>query len=857
MADMADLVIRFSQQGATSVLNNIDQVQSRGTGALSSLKGLAAGAAIATTAIAAVGYAASQIKDATVKFESLQAGIQTAVGSAQEAQTVFAILQDFASKTPYDVEQVTTAFTQLVNYGLTPSERALKSYGNTAAAMRKDLSQMVEAVADAVTGEFERLKEFGIKSKIEGDNVKFTFRGVTTSVKNSSEEIEKYLMELGENNFGDAMENQAKTLGGRIDALAASWENMWYEVGQLGFDEAIGDGVASATDAIDTITGMLQSGEIEAYLDIIGAYFGSTFDTVSEGVSIVTSWMSDQWAKHGDDVIGAVGSILDAFASFPMTVRYWMQQAVVVVASFADKMAAYGSAIRSALNPFDDVTIRQSKINLDTTLTGIQQAKDASIQSIKDQHTANRKQVETALADAKRLTNERLNGNKKVAKSEGDRLAKYAIKSKDKPEEDKKDGTGGSKKGGGRSAADKAAKAAEKAQREADRAQERALQEFDRLKQSLETGTETANREFKERNAIILKATREGSAERSDLMRRSEEKLADDMESVRTTGALASLKKSMMKEEEIIKESYDERNRVIQRFASEGEKSDLMNKSKEVYEKEQQELKDRREQSRQSLMEGLISEEEEVIASYNRRREAILASTELTETEKNDLVTKLGEQHKANLNYMMLDQLDSLTSNMSNSLGVMTDMLSDAGKESNFIYKAMLMAQKAAAIPQMIMSTEMGATKALELGPIAGPIAAVGVRAMGYAAIGTVAGQAIAGLFDQGGMIPSGKVGIVGERGPEFVKGPAIVTSRQQTASQMNSRKGGGTTINVINNAAVKVNAQEDSNGDIEMVIEEVSRRVEKKIATGIATGDGEVTKSMQGIYGLNRGNRK
>jgi hypothetical protein len=862
MADMADLVIRFSERGASSVLNQIEQVSTKGSKATAVLKGAAVAGAVFGAAIAGIGYATSQIKDATVKFESLQAGIQTAVGSAEEAQTVFKILQDFAAKTPYDVEQVTTAFTQLVNYGLTPSERALKSYGNTAAAMRKDMSQMVEAVADAVTGEFERLKEFGIKSKVEGDNVKFTFRGVSTSVKNDADAIEGYLIKLGETNFGDAMENQAKTLGGRIDALQSSWENMWYEVGQMGLGDAIGDGVQSATEGIETITGMLASGEIEAYLDIMGAYFGSTFDTVSEGAAAITSWMSDLWAKHGDSVIGVIGYIADAWMSLPMTIRYWVSRATIVVASFVEKMVAYGNVIRQALNPFDDVSIKQSKVNLDTTLAGIKRVDEAQIKATNDQLAANQKQVSTALANARKLTAERLSGNKKVEKAEGDRLAKYSIKAKDKGDIESKDdkkGGGGGKKGGtsGKSAADKAKREADKAAREAERAEERALHEFQRLKESLETGTETAAREQKERNAIIMKSTKEGSAERTELLRRSEEKFADDMNSLRTTGELANLKKSMAKEEDIIKESYEERNRIINRYAPDSEKGGLMDKSKEVYEREQQELRDRREQARQSLMEGLISEESEIIASYDRRRQAILSATELTEEEKADLVKKLGEKHKQNLDVLMIEQIDAVTSNMASSLGVMTDMLSDAGKESNFLYKAMIMAQKAAAIPQILISTEVGAAKALELGPIAGPIASGAIRALGYAAIGTVAGQAIAGLFDQGGMIPSGKVGIVGERGPEFVKGPAIVTSRQQTASQRNSRGGSGTVINVTNNAPVKVHAQESPNGDIEMIIEEASKRVEKKLIAGITTGDGEMSRTMQSTYGLNRGNRK
>ena len=281
----------------------------------------------------------------------------------------------------------------------------------------------------------------------------------------------------------------------------------------------------------------------------------------------------------------------------------------------------------------------------------------------------------------------------------------------------------------------------------------------------------------------------------------------------------------------------------------------MMSKSKEMYDKEQQELADRREQSRQSLMEGLISEEQEIINSYERRRQAILSATELTEVERGELTAKLAEQHKANLNYMMLSQVDTIASAMSTGLSEITGMLADAGKESNFLYKAMIMAQKAAAIPQMIIATEMGAAKALELGPIAGPPLSMAVRALGYAGIGTVIGTSIAGLFDRGGMVPSGKYGIVGERGPELVKGPAIVTSRQQTAGMAGSR-GTGNQVNVTvhNNAPVKVETSQNANGDIEMVIKEVVARSEKAIAGNISRGEGEVNKAMQGSYGLRRG---
>lgn len=60
-----------------------------------------------------------------------------------------------------------------------------------------------------------------------------------------------------------------------------------------------------------------------------------------------------------------------------------------------------------------------------------------------------------------------------------------------------------------------------------------------------------------------------------------------------------------------------------------------------------------------------------------------------------------------------------------------------------------------------------------------------------------------AGFFDSGGSIPSGGWGIVGERGPEIVRGPAMVTGRQETAARLDQAmsrvepRASGPTINI------------------------------------------------------------
>ncbi|MGL6117270.1 tape measure protein, partial [Plesiomonas sp.] len=279
----------------------------------SSLKPIAGAMAAAFATMAITGFLA-KIVAVQREFDKLNAMLQTAAGSQEGGAAAFEALQEFAAKTPYDLAQVTKAFTQLVNLGLTPSERALSSYGNTAAAMGKDLGQLVEAVADAVTGEFERLKEFGIKSKSEGDKVSFTFQGVTTTVKNSASEIEGYLMALGENQFGGAMALQAQTLDGAISNLADSWDGLFRTISESGLGDAIEDTVRVAVQVIDVLIGTLQDSAVALDKTDKVAEDIRRADNISEWAKSSTEFM----AKMADmaDVVWQTLSVLGRNVAF-------------------------------------------------------------------------------------------------------------------------------------------------------------------------------------------------------------------------------------------------------------------------------------------------------------------------------------------------------------------------------------------------------------------------------------------------------------------------------------------------------------------------------------------------------------
>jgi hypothetical protein len=400
MSDLATIGFRADTTGIRQAEKGLDDLAKQGGKTERSLESASGGMAKAFTVVAgAVATAATALSSlnkivaVTREFDVLNAGLITATGSAENATHAFKAIQDFATSTPYSLAQATKAFNQLVNMGLTPSEKALTSYGNTAAAMGKDLSQMVEAVADAATGEFERLKEFGIKSSAQGDRVAFTFRGITTTVGNSAAEIEKYLMGLGNNEFAGAMANRMATLDGAISNLSDSWDALFLTVSKQGAGSVIESSVRMATDAIGNLTDSLASGQMQGYLDAIA----SKFTNFGAGVASILDNIGGLFADAGKywslDMSETARLIVQAFRDMPENIKAFLQVVTIEVAAYVDRMVVYGKMAAEALNPFSngfDPTAEFAAINQarQASLQAIMNERQASIDSFTSQITA-------------------------------------------------------------------------------------------------------------------------------------------------------------------------------------------------------------------------------------------------------------------------------------------------------------------------------------------------------------------------------------------------------------------------------------------------------------------------------------
>lgn len=230
----------------------------------------------------------SAMMEAQREFDVLNAQLITATGSADKAAIAFEEIKKFAKETPYGLSQATEGFAKLKNLGLEPSIDSLKSYGNTAAAMGKDLSQMIEAVADATTGEFERLKEFGIKvNKIKGDtdHVVVNFQGASKKIGSSAKEIEAYLLGLGNVQFAGAMEARMDSLDGAIAGLDDSVSSFWLTLSQSGVGDVLKDVVNGISSHIESLESELSNPRVVQAFESAVSALGTAFELLKGAVT--------------------------------------------------------------------------------------------------------------------------------------------------------------------------------------------------------------------------------------------------------------------------------------------------------------------------------------------------------------------------------------------------------------------------------------------------------------------------------------------------------------------------------------------------------------------------------------------
>lgn len=263
---LADVRDRMKQLRTSGLEVNKQMDQS--TTIMNKLK-MAAKAFIAVKVMGWLKSAHDQAYNTRKEFAKYEAVLRNTFQSQEKANEAMKMLQQLAANTPSSLQEWTEGYIKLVNRGLQPTSQELTNLGDLAASQGKSLDQLIEAVLDAMTGENERLKEFGIKASKEGEKTQFTFRGVTTEVQNSESAIQDYLLSLGrlegvagsmavqmnelegiQSNLGDTMDALFNNIGKKLEPF---WKKILKKT-----NEFVGDITTAMEPLSDTYDSQFQ-----------------------------------------------------------------------------------------------------------------------------------------------------------------------------------------------------------------------------------------------------------------------------------------------------------------------------------------------------------------------------------------------------------------------------------------------------------------------------------------------------------------------------------------------------------------------------------------------------------------------
>ncbi|WP_250277980.1 hypothetical protein [[Clostridium] colinum] len=227
-------------------------------------------------------------------YETYKVQLITATKDTQKASQLMRDAISFANKTPFETGQIIEATAKFESMGLS-AKKWLSITADMAGATSKDMIQAVEAVIDAVaSGEFERLKEFGLSKK--------TLEDLDTSgnVFNNKGQVMDQLA-LTELLFTE-MEKRYK---GGAESLSKTTKGMWSTVTGV-FKNSMAKIVGVTDD------GMVRTGSLlDSFRGIVEKVANKMIQWQQDGTIEKISAKFDSFLARAKDVFEYIGGLVD------------------------------------------------------------------------------------------------------------------------------------------------------------------------------------------------------------------------------------------------------------------------------------------------------------------------------------------------------------------------------------------------------------------------------------------------------------------------------------------------------------------------------------------------------------------
>lgn len=774
--------------------------------------GIGTGAALAGI------YALSRGAAENVKsFEDLRAKLSGVTGDLKTAEAVFWELNSLEDQTTLSTQELSEALLYLNKFGISATSADMKNLSAVSMGLNRDLNSVVSAIGKAAQGRYNQLKELGFGVEDLGNKLNITFKGVSTQIGKDSESIKKYLSNLGETQFSEVLNAKLQTTSAALGRFKNAWGTLQTEIFRS--DGIIGGIFRKIYDTgADAVNGLTQVFKLESVQRALKSSVDSVykiFQMLYEKITGKTFDFKKSWSEIWLDLFNAVDEFLAKFKLFSTALIGAFKIIAGGVKDFLITPIMLGiNAIKKSLGELSELSLsdvikkgienspsgRMFKMALNWSKGGFFQNEvetyKKTVDAVVSEYEKTGSALDAALKDNAAAMNEASKEYAQTLKEikEREEELKNKLKENGSGESfiDSIFGTGsGTGTGSGASGA---------------RGKIKAL-------------TDNLLSEWKRFYNSLITENRNSLSERQRL----EIEHVEQLRELSKYAAVASAEE-VSSAREMIDKAYFEKRKELEENAQR-EYFSIMENETELLKLETE--------KRIELIRSMYEDNYLSAAEFMEAQSKLIDDYYKKAGRKNNKDTILSDESVKRVN-----DLKDATLNLSDAFG---DMASAAGKGSS-TYKALFAIQKGFAVASATMNAILAWSQALADPTDPSWISKLAKYANAIALTTNILSQLKSvQMYDQGGQIKAGELGIVGEIGPELIQGPANVTGRKETAELLKNR--GEIIVNLYEDNE-KAGSVEEAGTDEETII--------NIFVSNIRRG-GEAASALEGTYNLQR----
>lgn len=748
------------------------------------------------------------VANVTKGNEKIIASFNAITDDSAQARIAFEEFNGLSRNMTQSFDEITQSVLTLGKTGIKPTTDMISMLGSIADGTGKSLSTVTESVSNAIMGELGGLKQLGVVAVKEGEKLRVTFKGNSQLIENNAESIKGYIQGIAKSDFAGITEQQMNGLTGAFKRIGDAWGDFLFSFGDSGLGDVIKEGVLLAVDLLDGLSKFINENE---WFTAISSDLASMLKNFRKDMK----WMVDYYASSNDYIVEDSNSLWGSVGSYAST---YFNNFFSLLKLGASYVIAFLDTMRIGFSKQFSLIFNITKTAVNSMFKLFVGLGDGLAGFIGDIMTGNFIGITDRMSDA--VAKGFKSGAKEI-KNVGGQISGF-IDEVMEPF----------------SAVDLMFKDMTKEAVENEKKRDEALQKRAEARKKWSEGSDTPLG-----NALGTSGSSPKKATAKDTWTAYYNKLL-------TANTRYSSESEKLEAEHLRKVAELERIYSENKQASESEKNnalllltqDYLNKKAEleasakeflasldIYDGElfniESENAEKLALLEQYHNDALISEEEYLLALNNLQEKYSGDKAKVETKRRSDELESMIQPYKA---------MSQATTSMSDAFQDLSEAMENSGNS----YKALFAIQKGFAVASATVDAIQSWMKALN-----DPEAVTWYqRLANYAsAVATTTGilsrLSSVTMHDTGGHITAGEYGIVGEYGPELVRGPATITSRKDTASR----------------GDIIVNMYEDSSraGTVE-TSESDDQRIINVFVSDIRRG-GDMANAIENTYNLKR----